>query len=141
MLGNLIPRANIIPRKSWQRTWFTRQERIKKEGSEWFTWAVPATAATVIVNINIGQQFTRSRKYEPLDTIEIQNNDVVDITVILNNDEFLPIAAGVIRTIGNHPIRQVGIRNDDAAVATTINKVIISLRRDPQTIDQWARER
>ena len=139
MLRNLIQNANIIPKRDWRKTWYTRQERIKKEGSEFFTWAVPATAATATSNINVSAQFPRARKYQPLDFIEVQNNDVVDVTLIINGNETLPVAAGVIRQVDNHHLWQIGIRNDDTTVTSVLNAIIVSMRRQAVTIDSWAR--
>lgn len=136
MHGNLIRRANI---KHFNNTWWTRQQKIKKDGSEYFPWVVPVTAAAAISTIEIGNQFPRARKYLPLDWVEIQNNDVVDLTVIINGRDTLPVPAGTIREIGSHQWWQIGIRNDDAAIASTLNMIIVSLRRRPLTIDDWAR--
>ncbi len=127
--------------KQWQRTMLTRQDRVKKEGSEYFTWNTPATAAGGIATIEVAHQFPRAKKYEPLDWIEVCNNDAVDLTLIINADTFLPVPTGTIRTVDNHALWQVGIRNDDGATATSLNKIIVTLRRQPITIDDWARRR
>ncbi|MBA7581108.1 hypothetical protein ES708_23008 [subsurface metagenome] len=119
----------------------TRQNRVRKEGSEYFTWYTPDTAAAAIATIEVAHQFPRARKYAPLDFIEVTNNDAVDLTLIINADIFLPVPAGTIRTVDNYALWQVGIRNDDAANASTLNKIIVSLRRQPITIDDWARRR
>lgn len=125
----------------YARTWHTRQDRIKKEGSEYFTWNTPATAPAGISIIEISRQFPRSKKYEPLDWCEVMNNDVVDLTLIINGSETLPVPAGVIRPVIKHHLWQIGIRNDDAAVTSTLNKIVVSLRRLPVTIDDWARRK
>lgn len=135
----LIDRANIYSKPSWRRTMLTRQDRVKKEGSEYFTWNTPATAFGAITTIEVAHQFPRSKKYEPLDWIEVCNNDAVDLTLIINAETFLPVPAGTIRTVDNHALWQVGIRNDDTAAASTLNRIIVSLRRQPVTIDDWAR--
>ncbi|MBA7686088.1 hypothetical protein ES703_94527 [subsurface metagenome] len=119
----------------------TRQDRVRKEGSEYFTWYTPVTIAGAIATIEVAHQFPRSKKYEPLDWIEVCNNDAVDLTLIINADTFLPVPAGTIRTVDNHALWQVGIRNDDGAIDTSLNKIIVSLRRQPITIDDWARRR
>ncbi len=126
--------------KKWLRTMLTRQDRVKKEGSEYFTWPTPVTAfGGGISTIEVAHQFPRARKYAPLDFIEVTNNDTVDLTLIINADIFLPVPAGTIRTVDNYALWQVGIRNDDAVTATTLNKIIVTLRRQPLTIDDWAR--
>tara|TARA_Y100000310_G_scaffold195710_1_gene195740 strand:- start:240 stop:665 length:426 start_codon:yes stop_codon:yes gene_type:complete len=139
MLKNLIQNANIIPKSDWQKTWYTRQERIKKEGSEYFTWPVPATAAAARSSINVSQQFPRSRKYAPLDWLEIVNNDVVNLTLTINGSETLPVPAGTIRVVDNKALHELGVTNNDAATTSVLNDIIVSLRRQPTTIDKWAR--
>src|SRR4030042_5352716 len=52
-----------------------RAERIKREGSEPFVWTVPATATTAYAYIKVSTQFPLARKYEPLNFIEIVNNE------------------------------------------------------------------
>jgi len=133
----MINRALIIPRH--EKTWLTRQERIKREGSEYFTWPVPAVAASGIGSIEIAHQFPRAKKYEPLDWIEIVNNDTVDVRLIINNDMTLPVLAGTIRTVDNAALWTIGIENLSATTAVTLLRIIVSLRRQPLTIDQWAR--
>jgi len=117
----------------------TRLERTKKEGSEYFSWITPVTVAGAISGIEVGNQFPRARKYQPLDWLEVCNNDVVDITLIMNGKEFLPVPAGTIRPVSNHPVWEIAIRNDHAATSTTLNSITVSLRREPITIDDWAR--
>ena len=117
---------------------FTRQERVKREGSEYFTWE-PAPAATATAAIETGTQFPRARKYQPLDFIEVCNNDVVDLTLTINGNITLPVPAGVIRKVVNQTLWQVGITNDDAATNATAGAIVVSMRREPMTIDDYAR--
>jgi len=137
----MIERARFLtPRADWRRTWLVRQERIKKDGSEYFTWATPATAPAAISSIEIASQFPRAKKYEPLDFIEVVNMEtVINLTLIINSEMQLPVPAGTIRTVDNAGIWSIGIRNNHAANTTTLNSVMVSLRRQPMTIDQWAR--
>ncbi|OGO29979.1 MAG: hypothetical protein A2Z29_04745 [Chloroflexi bacterium RBG_16_56_11] len=130
---------NIYSGQDWRSTWFTRQDWIKKEGSEYFSWIVPVTIAGAQSSIEIGQQFPRARKYLPLDFIEVMNNDVVNLTLIINNNEFLPVPAASIRPMAGNKLWQISVRNDDAAAPSTLNSIIVTLRRQPQTIDDWAR--
>ena len=126
------------PRHNWRDTFIVRQERIKREGSQYYTWVYPATAPAVTNSIEIGAQFPRAKKYEPLDFVEVSNSDVCNLTLIINGSYQLPVPAGVMRTVRNKGLWQIGITNDDAAVTTTVNLVIVSLRREPLTIDDWA---
>lgn len=130
---------NRYGHRDWRNTYFTRLDRIKSDGSPYFTWQVPVTAPSGISSIEISTQFPRSKKYEPLDFIEVMNNDTVDITLIINNNEYLPIPAAGSRPVIGKKLWQIGIRNDDAAANTTLNKITVSLRREPETINDWAR--
>jgi len=140
MKKNIISIANLIDRKSSYRTWYTRQARIKKEGSPYYTYEMGAIAATASLSIELDAQFPASKKYSPLDYCEIANNDVVDIYVYFNNEDRLPVYAGTIREVSNKPIRTVRVDNRDAAVTSTSTAIVLTFRRDPVTIDDWARK-
>lgn len=133
-----IDQARLIPRRDWRKTWLIRQERIKKEGSEYFSYIVPVTIAGAISYIEIANQFPRAKKYEPLDWIEVVNNDAMALTLIINGNTHLPVPAGTIRTVDNSALWEIGIRND-GAINTTLNLILLTLRRQPVTIDDWAR--
>lgn len=122
------------PRFSYQ----VRQERIKREGSPYFTYTVPVTATTASVSIYVPTQFPDSRKYEPLDWLEIINNDVQDITVRVNDLDSHYCPAGVVRTIKGRALWHIRVTNDGAA-NTVLGKIVLTMRRQPQTIDQWAK--
>ncbi|MBU0598695.1 MAG: hypothetical protein KKD44_26160 [Proteobacteria bacterium] len=134
----MIERSRIIPRADWRKTWLIRQERIKKEGSEYFSWIVPVTAAAARVTIEIAKQFPRAGKYMPLDFVEVSNNDDVDLTLTINGAETLPVPSGTIRSLDNAALWQIGITNNDAVTSTVLNRVTVTLRRQPMTIDKWA---
>jgi len=139
MYGNLISKARIFQRKESNRTWYTRQDKIKRDGSEYFTWQVPSTAAAATSQIEIKNQFPRAGKYMPLDYMEIANNDTVNLTLTINGAETLPVPAGTIRKVENKALWQIAVTNNDAAAASTLNLITVSLRRLPVTIDDWAR--
>lgn len=123
----------MTPRDSY----LIRQERIKREGSPYYTWTVPATAAAATAVIYVPDEFPASKKYEPLDWLEIVNNETVnDLSIRIGNDTFL-VPAGSIRTITNKPCRDVAVTNN-GAVVTTLGKVIVTVRKQPLTIDRWA---
>jgi len=138
---NFFDLANISHKPAWQRTWYTRQERIKREGSEYFTWPVPATGPAATSHIEIAHQFPRAKKYEPLDFIEVANNDVVDLTLTINGSETLPVPAATIRQVTNKAAWEIAITNNDAATTSTLNSIIVTLRREPLTIDKYVRQR
>lgn len=134
---NIFQIANI---DTLHRTTLIRQERIKKEGSPYYSYIMPVTAATASVAFDTQTQFPQARKYEPLDWLEVTNNDAVDLNIIINGTITLPIPAGTIKTIKNQAIWHVTLTNLDAAVATTLNKVVLTLQRMPLTVDDWARK-
>lgn len=133
---NLFDVANISRRRD---IYTVRQERIKRDGSPYYTWQVPVTAASATSVIHVPTQFPLSRKYEPLDWLEISNNDTMDLTLAINNGDTFPIPAGTIRTIDGKSLWHVAVTNDGAA-NTTLGKIIVTMRRQPQTIDRWARK-
>ena len=131
--------ANIQRRKG---VVISRLERIKREGSQWYPYALPVTAAGVIVLLNIGLQFPDSRKYAPLDFMEIVNNDpACPLTITINNQDAFYCPAGTIRTISGKGIAlwQVAITNN-GGVATTANVIQLNLKKEAMTIDKWAAE-
>lgn len=135
-MGNLFKFANI---QRSQRTYLVRQERIKREGSQYYTYNVGVIAAAASAILVPRDYFPASKKYEPLDWVEIVNNDVVDILVCVNGEDTIIVLAGTIRYIEGQPLHQIRITNNDAATATTANKTRLSLQRQPLTIDKWAR--
>ncbi|GAI27636.1 unnamed protein product, partial [marine sediment metagenome] len=86
------------------------------------------------------EYFPESKKYEPLDFIELVNNDVVDVSLAINGQNHFVCLAGTIRTIEGMPLHEIRITNNDAATATTTGKIILTLQRQPLTIDKWARQ-
>lgn len=130
------------PSFDWHRY---RQRRIRREGSPYYPYEVPSIAAGVDHGRYVGDALPLSRKYAPLDWLEIVNNDVVNLTLTINAvhqaGENLPVPAGSIRTIENQSIYYFNVHNDDAAVASTQGLINISLRRKPVDMDSLARER
>lgn len=122
---------------------YDRQARIKREGSPLYIWQMPATAAGATSVIHVPTQFPSSRKYEPLDSLEIVNNETVnDLTLVINGVETRVIPAGTIRQIHGPGIAlwHLAITNN-GAVITTLNKITVTLQREPLTIDKWAQNR
>lgn len=127
--------ANVFLPKG---TYLVREERIKREGSPYYSWRVPVTATTASVEIHVPDQFPDSRKYSPLDFIEVVNNENAnDLTLTLNGNTTFLVPARTIRTISRKAIHNVRITND-GGVNTTLGAIIVTLRRQPMTIDKWA---
>ena len=121
-----------------------RLRRIMKEGSQKFHYDVPVLAAGVAVGFDIHTQFPRAQKYEPLDVIQIINNDVVNISVQLNGagGDLLIVPSGTIRTATNDEIgaiQRILITNNDAAAAVTAGLIDIDIWRAPETLNSIAR--
>ena len=116
-----------------------RQRRIKEDGSPPYRYALGVVVAAASVDFDVGQQFPDSRKYAPLDWIEIYNNDVVDITITINGTIQLPIAGGAVRKVDNQALWHILITNNDALVATTANQIILTLQREAMNADKAAR--
>ena len=137
---NLFDIANIRPRRGIT---VDRLERIKREGSPTYTWIVPITATTATSVIYVPTQFPASRKYEPLDYIEIVNNEAAnDLTLTINGKETRAIPAGTIRTIHGTGVAlwHIAITNN-GAVNTTLGDIVVTLQKEPLTIDKWAQRR
>ncbi len=135
-LGNFFDLGKLTRQKG---TFISREEKIKREGSPYYTWEVPVTATMAQAVIDPSVTFPRSRKYAPLDWIEIANNDpACDLTVIINGGDSFPVPMGVIRTISGRAIWHLAITNN-GGVNTTAAAIIVTLQKEPMTIDKWAR--
>lgn len=120
---------------------FIRQQRILQHGSEYFTIKPAAITAGdfTIYDIDKSSELEAARKYKPLDYVEITNNDDVDIEVQLNfADKFL-VPKGVIKAIEERPFYSLKVTNK-GAVATTQDKIVLTLQRMPITTDQYIRK-
>ena len=108
-------------------SWFAKnktqsKERSRREGSPLFTYKPASIVATAQDNREVATQFPTSTAYRPLNFIEIVNNDVVNLTLILNANEYIPVPVGTIRVVRRPAILQFSVRNDDAATATPLQK-------------------
>jgi len=132
---------NLGSRRDFRTIYITRLERIRREGSQFFTWVAPVTAAGEISEIHLPQQFPESRKYQPLDWLEIVNNDAVDLTLILNGQggDYLNVPAATTRSVIGKSIWWVGVRNDDALNNSVLGAIVVTVRRQPMTADMAAR--
>ncbi|WP_158513466.1 hypothetical protein [Dehalogenimonas formicexedens] len=127
------------------RTQAEREYRAKTRGSPDFTYTPGAIDPAAIVEININKQFPGARKYEPLDSIEIINNEAANpVTVSINDrpayaDRTFPIPARTSRIVDDGVyIGTVHVRND-GAVATTAGNIVIRLKKKPYDANDAAR--
>ena len=112
--------------------------RAKREGSPYFTWTVPATAAAAVSVIYVPTEFPESEKYEYLDSLEIVNNEAaLDLTLTINGKETHYVPASSARMIKGRALWHLAITNGGGA-ATTLGKIIVSMRRRPQDADMLA---
>lgn len=134
-LLTVIPEAVPLFQKSRQSD---RDKRILREGSPTYTWTPGSIAASARLAIYLDTEFPDSRKYAPLDKVEIINNDAVDLDIIINASETWHCPAGTIRKIeGGIGIRHCEIFNLDAATATTQYKVVLRFQRAPASADKY----
>ena len=135
-MGNILDLANFKRRRD---IFTVRQERIKREGSPYYPWNVPVTAAGASSVIYVPDQFPDSRKYQPLDWIEIVNNEAaLNLYLTINNSEGFSVPAKTIRTIDNLALWHIAVRNDGGA-NTTLGNIRVTMQKQALTIDQWAR--
>jgi len=137
-MGNFFKFANV---KQSENRYIIRQERIKREGSQYYTYPPGIIAATEMDVLIPSTYFPASKKYEPLDFLEIVNNDVVNLHITINGHDNFVCLAGTIRTIENMPLWEIRITNDDAAVDSTAGRIVLTLQRQPLTMDRWIRNR
>lgn len=116
-----------------------RREKIKRCGSPYFTLTPAAIAAGSYQAWNIAQSIPAAQKYEPLDWIEIVNNDQVDLTISLDGGDTFKVVKKTIRTISEKRFRYIKLTNDDAVLASTEGSIVITVRREPMTVDKWVR--
>ncbi len=122
-----------------------RLQRVMREGSPRYHYDVGAIAADyAYVDFEIADQFTRAKKYEPLDSCLVINNDAVTIALTFNGpagDVFF-VPAGTTRRISREEcaaIWHVRIVNHDTANAVTVNAIDIEFWRAPEDADSIAR--
>jgi len=98
------------------------------EGSPKYHYDLAAIAAGAVAFIDMPTAYPLSRKYQPLDTILIINNDAVGISLQFNGaagDLFI-IPAGVIRTISREEVGaiwSITITNLDAVLAVVVDTI------------------
>lgn len=129
---------------NWGRTGkgpvMDRIARIRREGSPVYPWIPGIIAPGAQAVIEVGNHFPQCRKYQPLDSIEIVNNEALnDIYVIINSGDQRYCPAGTIRHVHGRGVAlwHIAIQNN-GAVNTTAGSIVISLQKEAHTIDRWA---
>lgn len=119
-----------------------RHARIKREGSPPYVWIPGVIAAAGVEVIGAREQFPESRKYEPLDSIIVVNNEAAnDITLTLNGRDARYIPAGTICHVHGRGVAlwHIQITNDGGA-NTTAGQIVVTLQKEPYTMDRWAQD-
>lgn len=127
-----------------QKMKLNRLLRVMREGSPKYHYDLAAIAAGAQAYIDMPIAFPLSRKYQPLDTALVINNDAVDISLLFNGaaGQLIIVPAGVIRTISRVEVPamwSVLITNLDAVAAVTVNLIDIEFSRSPEDADSLAR--
>jgi len=133
LVNSITPQKGVI---------ISRQERIKREGSPDYDYNLPATAAGVAVLLYVPAQFPLSRKYEPLDFMQVTNNEANNaITIVINGRDSHYCPAGTITTVhgGGVALWQLQITNNGGLV-TTLGLVRIKMKKEAMTIDKWSQK-
>jgi len=137
-IGVKMTLLNLILGRSDMQS--ARMKRVRQEGSPPYVWTPGSIAAGGSLSIYLDTQFPDSRKYSPLDWIEIANGDEVDLTITINTDETRLVPARVIRIVDDDiGIRHVKVTNNHASTATTANRIVLTFQRKAITIDTLAR--
>ncbi len=136
-MPNIFEMANIRRNKG---VIVSRLERIKREGSPDYHYNLPITAPAAIAHIYIPTQFPLSRKYEPLDSMEIVNNSVAEpINVVVNGNDAYYCPAGTIRTVHGAGIALWTIAIENLGVgATVLGEIRFTFKKEAMTIDKWS---
>ena len=131
--------ANITKRKG---IFTSRLERIKREGSPDYQYNLPVTAPAAVDQIHLPTQFSESRKYQPLDSMEIVNNEAANaINVVVNGQDNFYCPAGTIRTVHGKGIALWQIHTTNLGAAnTTLGLIRFTFKKEAMTIDKWAAE-
>lgn len=131
--------ANITKRKG---IFISRLERIKREGSPDYHYNLPVTIPAAVDQIHLPTQFPESRKYQPLDSMEIVNNEAANaINVQVNGQDNFYCPAGTIRTVHGKGIALWQIWTTNLGVAnTTLGLIRFTFKKEAMTIDKWAAE-
>lgn len=132
---------DLISRVSRQKgVSVSRMERIKREGSQPYVYLAGVIAAGADEAMSPANSFPDSRKYEPLDWLEIVNNETaIDIIVTINGGDAYLVPAKMIRQINNTALWHINLHNNHGANATTAGRIRLTLQKEALTMDKWIR--
>lgn len=139
-----MPRLNDMI-DSLTRTRLQRLKRVMREGSPRYPFTVSALAASSREEFDINTSYPQAKKYEPLDTMQVINEDTIDIGININgmgSGQYYVIPAGTIFPINPEDcgaIWQIRVTNLSTTAALTAGKIKFFVWRSPETIDSIAR--
>ena len=114
-----------------------RLQRTMVEGSPKYHYDLAAIAAGAVAYIDMATDYPLARKYQPLDTILIINNDAVDISLTFNSPASEPyiVPAGVIRRITKEEVGaiwNITVTNLDAVNPVVVNMIDFEISKSPE---------
>lgn len=116
-----------------------RMHRRLQDGSPVFTHDCGIIAANGAEYLHLQTDIPATRRYEPLDWLEVVNNSTEDLQVDLNGNENFQVPAATIRTIRDTAIWSVTINNLDAVNATAAGEIVLTMQRTPASWDKVLR--
>ena len=124
-------------------TMLQRRRRVERHGSPTKRWNMPATApgARQVYEIDTATELATSRRFAPLDCVEIVNSDAVDLLLTIDQIATYFIPAGSTRTVERRSWRSIWIENLDGATTSTLGAISIMVWRAPVDADEMARRR
>jgi len=116
-----------------------RADRIRREGSPYYTYTPAIIVAAANDYIWLSTQFPLSQKYAPLDWFEIVNNSGENLIITINGNEQLIVPAATSRRSDLIPIHSFNILNN-SITDTVAGEVVVTFCRQPMSADKLARE-
>lgn len=116
-----------------------RVARALEQGSPPYRWIVPVTAAAATSVLYPDTDLPASRRYAPLDWLEIVNMEgAITLTLTINGVEVHTVPPNTVRTIEDTALRHIAVTNTGAG-NTTLGDIIVTVMRAPMTADRAAR--
>ena len=118
-----------------------RKSRALAGGSPWYQESCGAVAASSSTYFDLENHFGSGalKKFEPVDSIEVVNEDSVTVRIHLDNRFSFLVPSNTIRANSDIPFRTVRLENTDASTAVTSGKIDVMVRKGPMTADLESR--
>ena len=115
-----------------------RELSVLRYGSPNFRHTFGAIAAGSNEFVGIRETFSKSRKYEPLNTLVLTNTSGENVDLFINGTNFMLIPAGVITSITDEAVWTLEIQNNDSTNVLA-GEIRANLSRPPLTADEFYR--